>query len=160
MNILLGIIIGGVILFFWTGFSQAVIPWGTKTAGSHPDPEGLGDKIAEGTGNGMIYINKRVAAFIAVKPDSYYSLPRYFMIEFITQLLTATLLVLILALTDTLPNDSRLMLVGLVGCITVTSVDAQYWNWWGFSHRYTLGVAVNRLVGFLLAGFVLVMWVI
>jgi hypothetical protein len=145
MNIVIGIIIGGIILFFWTGLSQALIPWGTKSVGEHPAPDELGDSIAKGTTNGMMYITKKVSAFIAVKSESYYNIPRYFMIEFATQLLTATVLVVILALTDTLSNEIRLALVGLMGLITISSVDLQYWNWWGFSTRYTVGVAVNRL---------------
>ncbi|MDX2078536.1 MAG: hypothetical protein SFZ02_19040 [bacterium] len=156
MNIILGIIIGGVILFFWNGLSQAIIPWGIKSVGEHPDPDELGEVIAKGTTSGMVYITKRVAAFIAIKPESYYSIPRYFMIEFGTQLLTSVVLVTILALTQSLSNEVRLALVGLVGLASVTSVDMQYWNWWGFSTRYTIGVAVNRLVGYLLAGGVLI----
>ncbi|MCU0479781.1 MAG: hypothetical protein MUE54_01060 [Anaerolineae bacterium] len=159
MNILIGIIIGGIILFFWGGISQALIPWGIKSVGGHPNPDELGVVISKATTNGMIHIANHVAAFIAVSPKNY-TMSRYFMIEFITQVVVSAVLVIILTLTDSLSNEIRLALVGLVGLITISSVDLQYWNWWGFSTRYTVGVAVNRLAGYLVVGVVLISWIL
>jgi hypothetical protein len=51
-------------------------------------------------------------------------------------------------------------IVGLVALAGIASIDLQYWNWWGFSARYTIGVAVNRLLGCLIAAFVLLNWVV
>jgi hypothetical protein len=40
------------------------------------------------------------------------------------------------------------------------SVDAQYWNWWGFSTVYTIGVAVNRVLGYIVMGVALLAFIV
>jgi hypothetical protein len=151
--------VAGVILFFWTGLSQNLIPWGTKSVESITDPEEsrrIGAQLAQGKPNRMMYVQHAevVAAFVAMRPGAYYSTGRFFAIEFITQLLAGAVLVGVLALTAAYPTPTRLVIVALVGLASVISVDLQYWNWWGFSTLYTIGVAVNRIVGYLLAAVV------
>lgn len=159
-NLLLSVLIGGIILFLWTGFSQNVFPWGVKSVAQHTQPDGVGERLAGVTNAGMVYVKDQVAAFIAIKPESYYSMGRYFGIELFTQFVAAAVLTAILALTAGLPDGQRFLIVALVAAAGIVSIDLPYWNWWGFSSRYTLGVAVNRLVGYLLAAFVLLTWVV
>lgn len=163
MTWLVGMIAAGIILFLWTGFTQNVIPWGIRSVNElrrKEDAERVGAAIASSTTNGMALITDGVTAFIAIKPTVYYNMGRYFAIEFITQLLAGAVLATVLTLTLGLPNETRLVLVGLMALAGIASIDIQYWNWWGFSHRYTLGVAVNRLVGYLIAAAVLIGFII
>ncbi len=85
---------------------------------------------------------------------------RYFAIEFVTQMLAAAVLVAILALTAGQPASARLGVLALAGAASVLSVDAQYWNWWGFSTVYTIGVAVNRLLGYIVMGAALLAFIV
>jgi hypothetical protein len=50
--------------------------------------------------------------------------------------------------------------VVLVALAGITSIDLSYWHWWGFSNRYTLGVAVNRLIAYVLAGVVVALLIV
>lgn len=159
VTFLLAVGVGSLILFLWTGFAQSVLPWGVKSVGDHPAAQAVGEALAAQP-DGMAYVKHKVAAFIAIRPERYYAMGRFFAIEFATQLLAAATLVGILALTTGLDDGARLLLVALAGAAGVASVDLQYWNWWGFSSIYTLGVAVNRLMGYLLAGFALLNWVV
>ena len=159
-NVLLSVIVGSVVLFLWTGLAQNVLPWGVKSVRPHEARDGVGAQIAGVRRNGMIYITDQVAAFIAVKPEAYYSPTRYMALELVTQIGVAAVLTAILVLTRTLPDGERPLLVVLVGAAGIASIDLQYWNWWGFSTRYTLGLAFNRLVGYVLAGFVLLNWLL
>lgn len=149
---LLGAVLGGVILFFVNGLLQAVLPWGTRSVSEVKAPPEVGEAIARTTTNGMMFTNEAVSAFIAVKPAVYYSLKRYFFVEFITQLLTGAVLAGVLMFTVGQPIEQRLLLVALVALAGITSIDLSYWNWWGFSNRYTLGVAVNRFIITVIAG--------
>lgn len=160
LDVVVSVVVGGVILFFWTGFSQNVLPWGVKSVQQHGQKDGVGDSLAGVMQNGMLYVKDQVAAFIAIRPESYYSMARYFSIELLTQFVVAAVLTGILALTDGLADTQRLGIIALAAAAGIASVDVQYWNWWGFSSRYTLGVAVNRLVGYLLVATVLLRWVI
>jgi hypothetical protein len=148
------VVIGGVILFLWTGATQALLPWGirsVKTPAADVEQR-VGTAIAEVTTAGMVGVFKGVAAFIAVKPQSYYHMGRYFAVEFVTQLLVAGVLVALLTLTTGQPAGVRLGVLALAGMASVFSVDLQYWNWWGFSTLYTVGVAVNRVLGYVVMG--------
>ncbi|MBC7870405.1 MAG: hypothetical protein H7Y09_06160 [Chitinophagaceae bacterium] len=160
MNIgtaLLSVSVGGVILFLWTGFTQNIFPWGTKSLSKLKATPGTGEKLAEITHDGMVYMDtsEDVVAFIAIKPKSYYNIGRFFVIEFITQMLSGLVITLVLLMTIGSPLEGRLALIALVGAATIIGVDIQYWNWWGFSTIYTLGVAVNRFTGYMIAAFVI-----
>jgi hypothetical protein len=155
MDWVIGAVVAGVVLFLWTGLTQNLFPWGIKAVDEpkrKEDGEKVGAAIAGMTTNGMAMINDHVAAFVAIKPQSYYNMGRYFALEFVTQLLVGAVLAGILVLTRGQTLENRLILIGLVGLAGVASIDLQYWNWWGFSNRYTFGLAFNRLVGYLIAG--------
>jgi ABC-type thiamin/hydroxymethylpyrimidine transport system permease subunit len=79
-------------------------------------------------------------------------LGRYFAVEFVTQFLTGAILAGVLMFTIGQPFEQRLLLVAFVALASITSIDLSYWNWWGFSNRYTLGVAVNRFISTMIAG--------
>jgi hypothetical protein len=152
---IIAVVVGGVVLFIMSGLTQNLFPWAQKSV---QVVEGdLGKHIAEVTTDGMVYTTQNVAAFLAVKPASYYAMGRYFAIEFATQLLVSAVLVIILSLTDdALENAEQLGLVALVALAGILSVDIQQWNWWGFSSKYAFGMAFNRLLSYLIAGAILV----
>lgn len=160
INFVIASVIGGIILFVWTGFAQNVLPWGVKSVAEHKQGDGVGKALAGIATSGMVYVKDEVAAFVAIKPESYYSVRRYFGIEILTQIGAAVVLTGILALTAGQDDGQRLMIVGLAGLAGVVSIDVQYWNWWGFSNRYTVGVAINRLIGYVLTAVILLNWVV
>lgn len=154
MEWLIGTVVAGVILFFWMGLTQNVTPWGIKRVVSPGtvDQERIGQALAELTTDGMALVTKRVTAFIAIRPAAQYQMRRYFALELVTQVLAGAVLSGILMLTVGQPLALRILMIGLVGLAGIISIDLQYWNWWGFSNLYTLGIAVNRLLGYLIAG--------
>jgi hypothetical protein len=153
-TVLLGALIGGVALFFWMGFTQNVLPWGIRSVGQHPDNDQLAQQLSATVSEGMFLVHtpQAATAFIALRRGSYYHMGRYFAVEFVTQLAVGAVLAALLALTLHLPLEQRLLSVGLAALGAAFSIDLQYWNWWGFSLRYSLGIAVNRIVGWLLVG--------
>jgi hypothetical protein len=149
---ILGVVVGGIVLFLWSGLSQSLFPWGIQAITQPANEADIGAAIASVTEDGMVYIGSPVTAYVAVKPAAYNAPARYFTIEFITQLLVAAVLMAILVLARGLSMRERVGLVGLVALAGIFTVDLQYWNWWGFSTLYSVGFAVNRLVGYLIAG--------
>jgi hypothetical protein len=162
MEWLIGTVVAGVILFLWTGLTQNMLPWGIKQVQTPKpdDEERIGKAIGGMTTDGMAMFSKGVAAFVSIRPAAYYNMGRYFAIEFVTQLIVGGVLAGILLLTAGQPLERRLLLVGLVALAGIASIDLQYWNWWGFSNLYTLGVAVNRLLGYLIAAGVVAAFII
>jgi drug/metabolite transporter (DMT)-like permease len=162
MEWLIGAIVAGVILFLWTGLTQNFLPWGIKQVQTPKpeDDERVSKAIASMTTDGMALVSKGVTALVAARPAAYYNMGRYFAIEFVTQMIVGAVLAGILMLTAGQPLETRLLLIGLVVLAGIGSIDLQYWNWWGFSNLYTLGVAVNRLLGYLIAAGVVAAFII
>jgi hypothetical protein len=160
LSLLKGTIVGGVLLFMWSGFTQSLIPWGIKTVTEFEEQSIIGEILQRQSKSGLYYFKDKVAAFIAVKPESYYSMNRFLAIEFITQILVALVITILLLLTSAQPVQLRLIFLGLSTTLSILSVDVQYWNWWGFSNLYSVGIAINRLIGHLLVGFILVKFIL
>lgn len=149
---LLGVVVGGIVLFLWSGAAQSLFPWGIQSIQQPATESAIGAAVATATESGMLYIGSPVTAYIAVQPASYNSPTRYFTIELITQFLVAAVLMAILQLAQGISLAQKVGLVALVALAGIFTVDLQYWNWWGFSTLYSVGFAVNRLVGYLIAG--------
>lgn len=149
---ILGVVVGGIILFLWSGLSQSLFPWGIQAIAQPANEAEIGAAIANATEDGMLYIGAPVTAYVAVKPAVYNNPARYFTIELIAQLLVAAVLMAILQGARGVSVGQRIGLVALVALAGIFTVDLQYWNWWGFSTLYSVGFAVNRLVGYLIAG--------
>jgi len=159
-SLLKGAIIGGVLLFLWSGLTQSLTPWGIRSVKELETQSTVGEILERQSTKGLYYIKDKVTAFIAVRTESYYSISRFFIIEFITELLVATTLTSILLLTATQSIYTRLLLIVLTTLTSIFSVDLQYWNWWGFSTIYSLGISINRLIGHLLISFILISFVL
>jgi hypothetical protein len=159
-SLLKGAIVGGILLFLWSGLTQSLTPWGIKSVKELEDQSTVGEILERQSVKGLYYFTDKVTAFIAVKPESYYSMTRFFTLEFFTELLVATTLTAILLLTATQSITIRLLLIGLATLTGIFSTDLQYWNWWGFSTIYSIGISVNRLIGHLLVGFILIKFIL
>lgn len=142
--------LGTVILFMWTGFAQNVLPWGVKSVRSHGKDDGQ-PVITPSLPDGMTFTTAGKAAFIAARPAAYYDPKRYLALELATQAVAAIALTVLLGAFPALGLVGRLGLVSAVWLVGFASIDLQYWNWWGFTARYTLGIAFNRWVGYALA---------
>jgi hypothetical protein len=126
------------------------------------DEAALGAAIKAHVGEryGVYTAHGPVFAFVAVRDASYYNFRNYFIREFITQLIAAVLLVWVLTLTRALGWQTQLALVALLAGAAALVIHGQYWNWWGFSARYTLPAAINFVAAWLIPAFVLARWLV
>lgn len=149
-----GSLLGGTVLVGWSGITQK-LPWGFRAVGRVDRAPELADQVRRQTGEGMFFTTDGVSSLVVVKPQNYYNPARYFGLELLTQVAVALVLTVVLSLLYPLASGQKLAVIGLVGLVTALAVDFQYWNWWGFSSRYSLGMAGNRLLGWLLAAWAL-----
>ncbi|MDI9634834.1 hypothetical protein QM565_03395 [Geitlerinema splendidum] len=161
---LLGTIAAGILLFIWSGASQAATPWGIRSvkALGKEELDGLSDSMLHVTPPSGMYgvFDEKIAAFMAVRRGSYYNMGRYFAVELVTQLLVGAFLTAILMLTNSLALEAQIILIGCVSLLAHAAIEMQYWNWWGFTTRYSLGFAVNRTVGLVIAAFIVANWIV
>ena len=79
-------------------------------------------------------------------------LARQLAIEIVCGLIAAVLLSMAAA---SLPFGGRVLFVALLGLFASMSVDAPYWNWYGFPTAYFRSQVIDEVAGWVLAGVVL-----
>jgi hypothetical protein len=79
-------------------------------------------------------------------------LGRQLAIEIACGLIAACLLAMA---ASSLPFGARILFVALLGLFASMSVDAPYWNWYGFPTAYFRAQLIEEVVGWTLAGVVL-----
>ena len=179
MNLVVGIVVSGIILFLWSGLTQ-IFPWGVPSTNNIISSQSNQTKEIEASNLKRFTVNKFTTAefdqemvnkvntlttdmtfsWIVTKPLSYYNPIHYFMREVLTQFLIGFLLTIICLLTQPLPFKQRFLTVLFVGIITGISTYGQLFNWWGLTAIYALGVSANLLIGWAIAGFILIKFTI
>lgn len=167
-KLILGIVTATVILFVWSGLSQ-LFPWGVPSANvinastgvenfQAPDatsfePGTLVTQLFEEEMVGQVntLTTDTTFSWIVTKPISYYNPGRYFLFEFITQFLTAICLTVILSFIGPWELRKKLLFASILGLVIIIPTYGPFFNWWGLTPTYALGIMVNFLIGWLLA---------
>jgi hypothetical protein len=161
LQILMGTVVGGILLFVWSGITNN-LPWGIGSISDVQQAPELGKAIEEqlNVGNKALFLSDVVAAIVVARPITYYSIPRYFAFEFVTQLGVAFLLTMIVGLTDSLAPETQMLLIALIGLTGSMGILFQYWNWWGFPVKLVIGSTLNLIIGWIVVSFVLLRFII
>jgi hypothetical protein len=81
-------------------------------------------------------------------------IPRKLTTEFLTELVEAFLLAIVLANLGVTTFASRVGFAVLMGLAAAIAANVPYWNWYGFPTNYTVAYMTIQVVGYLLAGLV------
>jgi len=177
VSYILATLVGTVVLFLWSGLSQA-FPWGVPRTQivSTQSPGGVesfqapnlitlppGSLTTEAfdarfTDRVSTLTTDRSFAWIVAKPLAYYRPAAYFVREAATQLVVAALLAALLLLLPDAPLATRLALVALAGSAAVAGTYGTQMNWWGLPPTYGVGIGVNLVAGWLVTISVLSLW--
>jgi|GEM_PF-5987628 len=90
-------------------------------------------------------------SFISSRPISYYSLDKFYSRNALMTLVSAVFITFIIYLLRGLELRQRLYVFISFSLLIVSSVHLSYWNWWGFSDRYSLGVSLSTIIGLILS---------
>ena len=74
--------------------------------------------------------------------------------EFLTELLEAFLLTLLLARARITTFGGCLRTSIMAGLLAVIATNVPYWNWYGFPGNYTFGYMLTQMIGFICIGVV------
>ena len=75
-------------------------------------------------------------------------------VEFVTELAEAILVVFLLAQTRIGSFFGRVGFIFVAGILAAIATNVSYWNWWGFPGVYTAAYMLIQIVGFLCVGLV------
>jgi hypothetical protein len=181
MRILTAGVLGGVAMFIWSSIAHMVLPLGEAGMKEIPDEatvarelhRSLADKsglyIFPGLGVGENATRaekhaamKKAMDKVATGPSGIvmynsgrpFSFARYLTIEFITEVVEATLAVFLLGQTRIATFAGRVGFVTAAGVVAAIATNVSYWNWYGFPAVYTLSYMFIQIVGFVCAGLV------
>lgn len=171
-RIIISTIVSTILLFMWGGLSQ-MLPWGITTTQNvsveiennkdqsnipnliELQPNELTTDKFEGQFLDKIstYTTDKTFSWIITQPiQKDYS--GYFIKEIITQFIVAFLLSIILFLTIKLELKTRMILILIFGLCASTAIYGQLMNWWSIPANYALGVSLNLIIGWILAGYI------
>jgi hypothetical protein len=173
-KILLAGILGGLALFVWGGVSHMVIGLGEvgiqniqrpvydsmKATISQPGFYFFPESDRQGTvrdeyknGPAGILIFKPTGAGAPMTGQ----LINETVLNIIQALIAAFLLSL--AITKLTRYPQRVGFVFVLGILSAIATNIEYWNWYGFPANYTMGAIVDKLIGFLVVGLVVAVFV-
>ncbi len=178
-RILLSIIFMTAVLYLYSGMSQ-MLPWGVPTAQvvfSHDAEaqifqstadiqqfqpyEFTTPKFDEQFKNKISTLSTDETFNWIVSSDiGDYNPTRYLVLEFFTQLLVAIFLTLGLALTTSLANNQRLMIVLFLALAALSATFLQQLNWWRIPSNYQLGMMLNIFIGWGLCTLIAAKWIL
>ena len=182
-RVILAGIVGGVVMFIWTGIAHMVLPLGEEgisQIGAESEAPLLDAmKASLGDRNGLFVFPglnvgrnatrqekkdamKQIAeksangpsGILMYHPTRPFTFGKWLGIEFVTELFEAILVVCLLAQTRLTTFLGRLSFVTTAGILAAIATNVSYWNWYGFPKRYTVAYMFIEVVGFFFVGIV------
>jgi hypothetical protein len=102
------------------------------------------------------YETKSSGLLVYHSPGSrQFNFAKWLTVEFAIELLECLLAVFLLAQTRHMSFGARVCFVSVLGIAVAVWTNLSYWNWYGFSKRYTAAYMVTEAVGFICAGLVI-----
>ena len=153
-QIIIATITGAILLFLFDGAFQAIPHFGVRAVERVESNELTTQKFDDLT-DSMTYIaTDETVSFVATKKADYYSLSRFFTVEFASAFAIAWVFALLFARISLPSLRSRILLTAGFAVAASFAIHVPYWNWWGFSLPYTIGVVSKTLAGWTLIAYV------
>jgi len=185
-QLILGAVLGATVLFVWSFIAWTFIPWPGEPLRSFTNNEAIAAAIkanAPRSGNYLLPNEIRRTAdmteeqfqratqeatnrmmqgpivFAAVRLGPIGSFPRAIAIKFATLLFAALLAAFLLLQTNGLSYGKRVLFLTIPAALIFLGTNADEWNWLGFSNAYTVMQLSVLLLGWLMAGLVMALFV-
>ena len=181
-RIILAGILGAIAMFIWTFIAHMVLPLGDAGVSEIPNEQAvtaamqssIGDQSGfyffPGPGLGhkptkqeereaMKQVEEKMkttpSGILIYHPAGHeFNFGRSLLIEFITELIEAILVVSLLAQTRISTFGGRLGFVFVAGILAAVATNVSYWNWYGFPTVYIASYMLIEIVGFFCIGIV------
>lgn len=182
-RIILAGVLGAIAMFIWTAIAHMATPLGEAGIGEIPNEEAVLAAMQSSIGaKGGLYmypgmglgpdathaqkseamkgyearLEKNPSGLLLYHPagSRAMQMPKHLIVEFITQLIEAFLVVALLAQTRIVTFGGRLAFVTVAGIFGAVTTNVSYWNWWGFPSTYTVCYMFIQIVGFFVLGLV------
>ena len=181
----LGTILGAIVLFVWSALAWMIVPWPgepmrhfasedamvTAIKGNAPrsgnylipnEPQRLPgmteDQYQKATKDAEDRMNNGPMVFAVVRLEPM-SMGKAMIVGFLTNVIAVLLAGTLLLQTDRLSYRGRVAFVAGLGLLIFIGGHVDEWNWWGFSNAYTMMTFGAVVIGWVLAGLVMAIFV-
>jgi hypothetical protein len=177
-KVLLPGILGGLLVFVWSAISHMILPIGVvgfKTIPSNEDAvlTAMKSNIQESglyfmpghdmsrapTAEEMRKYEVGPTAFLVYHPTGEQAMSPWQLIRQSLFHILGGLIAAFIISTTVASLATRSIMVMLMGLFAWLAVNAPYWNWYRFPVDFTIGQGLDRVIGWLLGGF-LIAWLI
>ena len=168
-------------MFIWTALAHVVLPLGTigvrEMRNESPVIDALRANVGRGEGiyifpglglgdnptrearqQAMSRMSEKLASgpsgFLVYHPRRPFNFGAAMGVEFLTELAEALLAVFLLSQTRLVTFPARVGFITVAGILAAIATNLSYWNWYGFSKRYTAAYMFTQIIGFFLIGLV------
>ena len=158
-------ILGGIVLFVWSMVSWMALPWHMKTMHAFKDECAVSCVLKDNVDYKGVYClpshfegkeSGQLTAFVSVVPNpAPMNMKKMMVLAFGIQLIAAFLGAWLLSKTTGLGYLGRTAFAAVIGLLVGLEGHLSYWNWFGFSARYTAVMVADLLIAWTLAGAVM-----
>jgi len=177
-KVLLPGILGGLLVFVWSAVSHMILPLGSMGLKTIPSSEDAvltamkssiqepgiyfmpGHDMSEGpTAEEMRKYEAGPTAFLVYNPTGEQAMSPWQLIRQAIFHILGGLIAAFIISTTVASLTTRGIMVMLMGLFAWLAINAPYWNWYRFPADFTIGQGLDRMIGWLLGGF-LIAWMI
>lgn len=147
-------VIGTIALFVFGAIFQAIPNLGIGSV-ENMTAHTISVDNFNGSTNGMAYITTdKAVSFVASRPVGYYNLTKFFIIEIMSVFAISLLFAISFSKMGQTKLTHRLLLTLVFALIGTFAIHIPYYNWWGFSSSYTIGVTLRTIIGWMLVAYI------
>lgn len=153
-QIIIATIVGAVVLFLFDGAFQALPDFGVRAVERLETNELTSKKFNELTDRMVYIVSDQTVSFVTIKQADYYNLTRFFKVEFLSAFSIALIFAVVFGQFKFTNLRERILLTFAFSLIASLAIHFPYFNWWGFSFSYTLGVVSKTILGWILLSYI------
>lgn len=182
MRIVIAGVIGGIVMFVWGAVAHMVLPIGEMGFRMPSEQQVVLDAVAQTASGEGVYMYPTIApekmsdkaamqAFAEDSKGKPYALVIWqpggnpanqsMVPNLVKQFLTVVAAALVLGWAMVAAGGGfgrRVLLAGAFGLFAWISLGVPMWNWYMFPTQFTLGMLIDQIVGWLLAGAAMAWW--
>ena len=171
LKVIIASVLAAIILFVWGVVSWMVLPWHSNTIMHFNNDQEVISVLQKNAAQSGVYLlpsfknqmttpqspetTVKFMTFAAVNLEGLPNMNQAMITGFITQLVAAFLVCLMLACANIPHYLCRLSVVILFALAAGVACDIPGWNWWRFPADFTLVNIADLVVGWFLAGIVI-----
>jgi len=175
-QLMLGTILGGIVLFFWSFIAWTFIPWPGEPLRSFNNEAALEQAIVSNAPVSGVYIlpnphkagvtaDQQTAAeeklmrgpmvFASVRLGAMRPFPVLLITQLVIFLISALIVTFLLLKTAGLTYGQRVVFVTICGILIFLGGKMDQWVWWSFSTSYLMAEFGAIIIGWILAALVI-----